>query len=121
VPLVMGVAAAAMLLTYNAVAYRELVRQGQGGEVLKVRWWFARGAVMKDLYGDRPGARRLLLAIGRRDFFVLAWVIMAALGLLRLVLAYAVVIAAVSFVVAVGQILSRRSAGAAKSAGPARH
>ena len=39
----LALGACAMLLTYNIIAYRELVKQGEGGEVLKIRWWFATG------------------------------------------------------------------------------
>jgi 1L-myo-inositol 1-phosphate cytidylyltransferase / CDP-L-myo-inositol myo-inositolphosphotransferase len=108
VPLAFGVAAFGMLLTYNVVAYRELVRQGEGGEVLKVRWWFTRGRDLKDVYagGGGNGARRVM-AIGRRDFFVLAWVLLAALGQLWVVIVYALIVAFAQFVVAVGQILHR--------------
>lgn len=102
----LGLGAAAMLLVYNVVAYRELVRQGEGGYVLKVRWWFAGDA----LHGEgKPGPLRFLVAIGRRDFFVLAWLVMGALGLLPLVLLYAAIIAAASFVAAVGQLMLQRA------------
>ena len=111
-PLWVGLAACGMLFTYNVVAYRELARQGLGGEVLKVRWWFARGNDLKKLYGrEGPGLFRMLTAIGRRDFFVLAWLLLAVVGLVPVVLLYALTIAAASFVVAVGQLLQRRSSG----------
>jgi phosphatidylglycerophosphate synthase len=105
-----GLAAAAMLLTYNVVAYRELVRQGEGGEVLKVRWWFAGGADLKASYAQRGGGqglRGLLFMIGRRDFFVLAWLLLAVAGLAPVIVFYAFAIAFTNFSVAVGQIIWR--------------
>jgi phosphatidylglycerophosphate synthase len=105
-PLGLAVATCAMLLTYNAVAYRELVRQGEGGEVLKVRWWFNRGNDLKGLYGE--SSLRLLIAVCRRDFFLLAWVVLAAAGLFGIIQMYALVVVAPSFVVAIGQLLAQR-------------
>jgi phosphatidylglycerophosphate synthase len=105
---VLGVVAALMLLTYNAVAYRELLRQGHGGgAVLKVRWWFAGGGDATALVAS--GRRRpvgILYAIGRRDFFVLAWLVLALCDLLVVVLAYGLVVSVTSFVVAMGQLAS---------------
>src|SRR5262249_10786136 len=46
-----ALAAAGMLLFYNIVAYRELIHQGEGGEVLKIRWWFAYGQSLKSMSG----------------------------------------------------------------------
>jgi hypothetical protein len=100
--------AAGMMLFYNVVAYTELIRQGEGGEVLKVRWWFARGQDMKALAQKRrSGVSGWLYAIGRRDFFVLAWFVLALFDLLPVVALYALFVALTSFVGAVGQILWR--------------
>lgn len=104
-----GVAGALMLLTYNVVAYRELLRQGEGGEVLKVRWWFNRGQDMKGVLRDRrPGLRAVILALGRRDMFIFLWLVLALLGLPRVLLGYALVLALGAFIVAIGQLLVRR-------------
>lgn len=112
-------AAVAMLLFYNVVAYRELRRQGEGGEVLKVRWWFARGGNMKALTGHtKRGGMAFLLNLGRRDVFVLGWLVFAALDLLPVTAVTAVLIAGSSFVVAVGQLVSRRPAPASPPAAP---
>jgi phosphatidylglycerophosphate synthase len=109
-PVLVGMLTAAMLLTYNAVAYRELMRQGEGGEVLKVRWWFNRGNDLKGLYGaSSPRAIRVLIGVCRRDFFLFAWPILAAVGLFGLIQIYALAVAAPSFVVAVGQLITSRS------------
>jgi phosphatidylglycerophosphate synthase len=108
-PVVIGLLTSAMLLTYNAVTYAELVRQGDGGEVLKVRWWFNRGGDMKQVYGaGRPSLAAATMALGRRDFFLAAWVLLAAFGLYGVIQVYAVAVALPSFVGAVGQMLWRR-------------
>src|SRR5439155_1010269 len=75
---ILAAATAAMLLFYNVVAYRELRRQGEGGEVLKVRWWFARGRDMKALAGHtKRGPTAFIYNLGRRDVFVLVWLLQA--------------------------------------------
>jgi phosphatidylglycerophosphate synthase len=104
-----GLLGCAMLLTYNVVAYRELVRQGEGGEVLKVRWWFAGGGDLKATYatGKGQGLKGALFMLGRRDFFIAAWVVYALVGLAPLILIHALTVAAVNFTVAVGQIVWR--------------
>jgi phosphatidylglycerophosphate synthase len=116
-PTIAGFVTCGMLLTYNAVAYRELVRQGEGGEVLKVRWWFLRGADVKELVGKKDGkdgkkgslALRFVTTVARRDFFVLAWFVLAALGLFPVVLVYAMLVVIPSFVVAIGQLVLQPS------------
>jgi hypothetical protein len=109
--LALGLGGAAMLLTYNTIAYRELIRQGEGGEVLKIRWWFASGADMKTRTAERKRSLfDLLFGLGRRDFFIFAWLIFALFNRLSLVLVYALIIAASCFVVAIGQIVTRRTA-----------
>jgi phosphatidylglycerophosphate synthase len=104
--LIAALVACGMLLTYNLIAYRELIRQGEGGEVLKVRWWFARGRDLKALAArDSSSGFGVLLAIGRRDFFILAWLVLAVCGLLPVVLLYAFLVALACFGVAVGQLV----------------
>lgn len=112
VPPTLAFITCAMLLTYNAVAYRELRRQGEGGEVLKVRWWFLRGADVKALVSKQGSpALRLLSTVARRDFFVLAWFVLALLGLFPVILVYAMLVVLPSFAVAIGQLVTtRRSA-----------
>jgi len=101
-----ALAAAGMLLFYNIVAYRELVRQGEGGEVLKIRWWFAYGQSLKSMSGAGSGPLKGILTIGKRDFFVFAWLVMAYFDLLPVVLLYALILAIVYAGVAVGQLLT---------------
>jgi phosphatidylglycerophosphate synthase len=111
-PVVIGLVTFAMLLTYNAVTYAELIRQGDGGEILKVRWWFNRGSDLKELYGRGSSTTRgAIMALGRRDFFLLAWVVLAALGLYTVIQVYAVAVATPSFIGAVGQLVWRRRRG----------
>jgi hypothetical protein len=109
-----GMVAVFMLLVYNAVAYRELIRQGEGGEVLKVRWWFTRGASLKRVFSENApegprslGSRlfALLAAVSRRDFFVFAWLVLALLDLGPVILVYAFLLALANFVAAVGQLV----------------
>jgi hypothetical protein len=101
-----ALAAAGMLLFYNVVAYRELVKQGEGGEVLKIRWWFAYGQSLKSMSGAGSGPLKAILMIGKRDFFVFAWLVMAYFDLLPIVLLYALVLAIVYAGVAIGQLLT---------------
>jgi phosphatidylglycerophosphate synthase len=109
VPLLVGLLTCAMLLTYNAVAYSELVRQGAGGEVLKVRWWFTRGRDLKQLYGHgQRSPFSILTALGRRDFFLLAWVVLSIFGFITAIQVYALLVVVPSFAVAVGQLATRR-------------
>jgi hypothetical protein len=101
-----ALAAAAMLLFYNVVAYRELVKQGEGGEVLKIRWWFAYGQSLKSMSGAGSGPLKGILMIGKRDFFVFAWLVLAYFDLLPIILLYALILAIVYAGVAVGQLLT---------------
>ncbi|HEY0711088.1 MAG TPA: CDP-alcohol phosphatidyltransferase family protein [Polyangia bacterium] len=104
-----GLAAGGMLAIYNAIAYRELVRQGEGGEVLKIKWWFAKGVDLKQMHAT--GKRSPLTMIGsltRRDFFVFAWLVLAVVGLPVVILPYIFAIALGCFIVAVGQLFARR-------------
>jgi phosphatidylglycerophosphate synthase len=105
-PTILGFVTCGMLLTYNAVAYRELHRQGEGGEVLKVRWWFLRGRDVKQLV-SQGGAMGLLSTVARRDFFLLAWFVLALVGLFPVVLGYAMLVVIPSFVIAIGQLVLR--------------
>jgi hypothetical protein len=102
----MALAAAGMLLFYNIVAYRELIKQGEGGEVLKIRWWFAYGQSLKSMSGAGTGALKGILVIGKRDFFIFAWLALAYFDLLPIVLLYALVLAIVYAGVAVGQLMT---------------
>jgi phosphatidylglycerophosphate synthase len=96
----------AMMLFYNMVTYRELVKQGEGGSVLKVRWWFTGGAEVKVMAGaGKKTLGAFLFNLGRRDVFVLVWFILAIFDRLNVVVLFAFVVAAVSFVVGAGQLV----------------
>ncbi|HVZ74300.1 MAG TPA: CDP-alcohol phosphatidyltransferase family protein [Polyangia bacterium] len=101
-----ALASAAMLLFYNVVAYRELVKQGEGGEVLKIRWWFAYGQSLKSMSGAGAGPLKAILMIGKRDFFVFAWLVLAYFDMLPIVLIYGLILAIVYAGVALGQLLT---------------
>jgi CDP-alcohol phosphatidyltransferase-like enzyme len=101
-----ALAAAAMLLFYNIVAYRELIKQGEGGEVLKIRWWFAYGQSLKSMSGAGTGPLKAILMIGKRDFFIFAWLVLAYFDLLPIVLLYSLILAIVYAGVAVGQLMT---------------
>jgi 1L-myo-inositol 1-phosphate cytidylyltransferase / CDP-L-myo-inositol myo-inositolphosphotransferase len=105
-------AACLMLLVYNVVAYRELVRQGVGGEVLKIRWTLARGVDLKSLMSEGHTQRgiaaqvaRLMVTLGRKDVFIFSWLLLAAMNLLPVALFWAVLIALSCFVTALAQLL----------------
>jgi phosphatidylglycerophosphate synthase len=107
-----AIAACGMYLVYNVVSYRELIRQGQGGELIKIRWKLARGQDMKAMWGNsgggKPGgggAALFVLALGRRDTFVFAWLLLAIVHLLPLALLWAVLVALSCFAMAVGQLV----------------
>lgn len=111
-----GVTAALAMALYSTVAYRELRAQGQGGEVLKVRWWFAGGVSLKERYAQ-AGAPTLIsrvLSLGRRDAFLFVWLCLGLVGYVAhwrgvwiLLLAYVSLLAASSGLVAVGQLIYR--------------
>jgi hypothetical protein len=103
-----ALAAAGMLVFYNIVAYRELIHQGEGGEVLKIRWWFAYGQSLKSMSGAGSHSLKSVLILGKRDFFVFAWLVMAYFDLLPVILLYMLVLAIVYSGVALGQLLTPR-------------
>ncbi len=108
-----GLLAAGALAFYNVVAYRELIRQGEGGEVLKIRWWFAKGTSLKDAFSGwgrgQFTAKDVLLAAGRRDFFLFAWLVFALLSWHRLIVLYALTLGLINGFAAAGQLLTARS------------
>jgi phosphatidylglycerophosphate synthase len=105
-----GLATGALLLFYNVVAYRELVRQGEGGEVLKIKWWFAKGADIKQLHaaGKRGGLLRVVMALSRRDMFIFLWLVLALCGLAPVISLYILLVALGYFLVALIQLFHRR-------------
>jgi phosphatidylglycerophosphate synthase len=101
-----GFAGCAMLLTYNFVSYMSLVKQKLGGELLKVKWWFSRKEDLKQVAASRRASLfNFFFMLGRRDFFVLAWLLMAIGGVVQAVMATALLISVVQFTLSVGQIV----------------
>jgi len=107
-----GLLAAVLHIGYDAIAYRELRLQGGGGEIIKVRWHLTGSSDMKTRLAK---GRRDLLAtvhtIGRRDFFILAFLVYALLGVPWLALIHALMIAGPLAVVAGAQVVWRARGG----------
>jgi len=100
-----GFVAVAMYLFYNVVSYRELIRQGVGGELINIRWKAAKGRDMKSMASNKAaGAGERLLALGRRDTFVLGWLILAILHAMPVAVVWALIVAGFSFWAAVVQV-----------------
>lgn len=100
-----GFLAVGMYLFYNVVSYRELIRQGVGGELINIRWKAARGRDMKSMASNKSaGLSERLLAMGRRDFFVFGWLILAVLHLMPITIIWALIVAGISFWAAVVQV-----------------
>jgi phosphatidylglycerophosphate synthase len=107
-----GFVAAALHIGYDVVAYRELKIQGGGGEIIKVHWRLAGRSDMKTRLAN--GKRDLLVtvhAIGRRDFFILAFLVYGLLGVPWLALIHALLIAGSLAVVAGAQVVWRARSG----------
>jgi len=100
-----GFLAVGMYLFYNVVSYRELIRQGVGGELINIRWKAAKGRDMKSMASNRSaGLGERLLALGRRDTFVLGWLILAILHAMPVTIVWALIVAGFSFWAALVQI-----------------
>jgi len=100
-----GFLAVAMYLFYNVVSYRELIRQGVGGELINIRWKAAKGRDMKSMASNQAaGVGERLLALGRRDTFVLGWLILALLHAMPVAIVWALIVAGFSFWAALVQV-----------------
>lgn len=100
-----GFLAVAMYLFYNVVSYRELIRQGVGGELINIRWKAAKGRDMKSMVSNQAaGVGERLLALGRRDTFVLGWLILALLHAMPVAIVWALIVAGFSFWAALVQV-----------------
>jgi phosphatidylglycerophosphate synthase len=103
-----GLGASLMHLIYDAVALTEIKRQGEGGEIIKVRWRIAGKDNMKTRLTQKSSSPMILVySMGRRDFFVLAFLVYALLGFAKLALIHALLIAGPLMVIALVQILWR--------------
>ena len=88
----MALAAAAMLLLFAAITYRELIRQGEG-DITKLRWWFTYGQTLRSVSGSGSRTIKALMALGRRDVIVLVSLGLAAFDQLWVVLLLMLIVA----------------------------
>jgi phosphatidylglycerophosphate synthase len=103
-----GVTASAVHLLYDAIALSEIRRQGEGGEIIKVRWRITGRDNMKTrLSQKRTSLLTVLFTMGRRDFFIFAFLIYALIGLPKLTLLHAQFIAGTLLVVSAAQVIWR--------------
>lgn len=103
-----GLLASLMHIAYDFVALTEIRRQGESGEIIKVRWRLTGGDNMKTrLTHGRSNLITVLYTMGRRDFFVLAFLVYALVGLGKLSLLHALIIASSLFVIAMAQVIWR--------------
>jgi phosphatidylglycerophosphate synthase len=103
-----GLVAAAMHLFYDIVAVREIRLQGESGETLKIRWRITGSDDMKTrLRQGRSGLMVVLFTMGRRDFFIFAFLVYALVGLPKLALVHALFIAFSVYVIALAQVIWR--------------
>ncbi len=101
----MAVASAGLTVFYAVVAYRELIRQGEG-DVMKLRWWFAYGQPLRTLRGAGAGQIKGVMLLGRRDIVVLLGIVLAYFEQLPVVALYMLIIALVRAAAALGQLLT---------------
>jgi phosphatidylglycerophosphate synthase len=103
-----GLATATIHLFYDVVALTELARQGQGGEMLKIRWWLAGGVNMKKRTGEKRGDLLVIVhGLGRRDFFVFAFLLYALAGVPFLALVHASIMAVGQLALTCSQVVWR--------------
>ncbi len=104
-----GIAASATHLLYDVVALSEILRQGEGGEIIKVRWRLTGKDNMKTRLqkGGKSSLMLVIYTIGRRDFFIFAFLIYALIGLPKLTLLHALFISSTLLVVSLAQVIWR--------------
>ncbi len=104
-----GMLASLLHITYDIVALLEIRRQGESGEIIKVRWRLTGSDNMKTRLSKHQAVNPLLVfyTMGRRDFFILAFLVYALLGVGRLAVLHALLIAAPLFVIALAQVVWR--------------
>jgi phosphatidylglycerophosphate synthase len=106
--LAVGLTAASINVLYDVVALTELVRQGQGGEMMKIRWWVAQDLDMKNRTGEKRGDLLVIVhGFIRRDFFVFAFLVYALAGVPFLILVHAGLMALGQLVLSIGQVVWR--------------
>jgi phosphatidylglycerophosphate synthase len=104
-----GMVASLLYIAYEVVVLLEIRRQGESGETLKIRWRLTGKDDMKTRLsqGKRASPTLLLYTLGRRDFFILAFLVYALLGIGQLAVLHALLIAAPLFVIAMAQVVWR--------------
>jgi phosphatidylglycerophosphate synthase len=103
-----GLVASLMHIVYDIVALSELRRQGEGGEIIKVRWRIAGSKNLQTRMAQGGVTPSLVfISMGRRDFYILAFLVYALLGVSKLALLHAFLIAASALVLAAGQTVWR--------------
>ena len=103
-----GLVSALMHIVYDIVALTELRRQGEGGEIIKLRWRITGSKDLKTRMTQKGVTPSLVfISLGRRDFYVLALLVYALLGLGILALLHTFLIATSMLVLALGQIIWR--------------
>jgi len=113
--LALGLGAAAIHLFYDVVALSELARQGEGGDLMHIRWRLSGEVDMKNRTGKKRGDILVIMhGFTRRDFFVFAFMVYALFGLPYLALAHASIIAAGQLVLSSAQVGWRLLGRAAK-------
>jgi hypothetical protein len=101
----MALAAAGMTLFYMAVAYRELMRQGER-DVMKLRWWFAYGQPLRNFGGAGSQPIRAVMLLGRRDVVVLLSLALSFFDQLPVAMIYMMIVAIVRAGGALGQLFA---------------
>jgi len=103
-----GLIASLMHITYDVVALTEIRRQGEGSETLKLRWRLTGSEDMKTRLNKKGTSPMVVFyTMGRRDFFVLAFLIYALVGIPKLTLIHALLISGPLFVIAMWQVIWR--------------
>jgi phosphatidylglycerophosphate synthase len=100
-----GLVFAGIHIFYDIVGLSELKRQGEGGELMHIRWWLAGGINMKKRTGQKRWDPVVIVhGLGRRDFFVFAFLVYALAGIPFLALVHASIISAGQLVLSTSQV-----------------
>jgi phosphatidylglycerophosphate synthase len=103
-----GLVFAAIHIYYDIVGLTELRRQGEGGELMHIRWWLAGGINMKKRTGQKRWDPVVIVhGLGRRDFFVFAFLVYALVGMPFMALVHASIISVGQLVLTTGQVAWR--------------
>jgi phosphatidylglycerophosphate synthase len=103
-----GLIASFLHVLYDWVALSELRRQGEGGEIIKIRWRLTGGKNLKMRMAKKGVTPALVfITMGRRDFYILAFLVYALLGVGKLALLHALVLAMSAFTLAATQTIWR--------------